>query len=362
MKIDFIISTLRGGGAERVLTLLANSLSNKDNFKINIITLFEGEDHYDVNPSINRVVLNGSKSLPSHTIRSFTNLFKYYRKKSNRPDIIISFITLTNLIAILVAKLLSIKIIAQEHNSHLRYMKNRKGLTNLTRKYIYNKADLVTVLTSFDIDYYRKYGVNVKVMLNPCTFKPIEDNSHKREKIILAVGNLNRYHHKGFDNLIEFISPILKNNPDWTLRIAGSGDEGLKTLEALVEKHNVEKQIIFVGFISNISELMKKSSIFILPSRFEGLPMVLLEAMSLGMACIAYNCKTGPSDIINNRSNGLLIDDQNKQAMSKGLVELMQNDTLRALLSENGIKSLERYQIDTIVNDYISIFKNITTA
>src|SRR5690606_21715293 len=201
--------------------LMVNSLAKNKNNEISVITLFKGKEEYQLDPAIKRIELKQAKFVPSHTFRSIISLSRYYKTKSNRPDVIVSFITLTNLITIIAAKLFSIKIIAQEHNSYLRYMAGRKRISDFTKKHVYKWADVVTVLTSFDIDFYKKHGVNVYVMPNPCSFTPITDNSHDREKIILAVGQLNRYHHKGFDNLIELIAPILKQYPDWQLKIAG---------------------------------------------------------------------------------------------------------------------------------------------
>jgi glycosyltransferase involved in cell wall biosynthesis len=238
-------------------------------------------------------------------------------------------------------------------------------LSNFTKKILYRKADLLTVLTAFDINYYKKHGANVMVMPNPCTFKPIDlkkEQFNSREKTILAVGNLDRYHHKGLDNLIPLVAPILKTNLDWKLKIVGGGEKGLIFLTKIVKQHNLENQIIFTGFQNNISEIMLKSSIFILPSRFEGLPMVLLEAMSQGMACIAYDCKTGPSDIITNNQNGILVSDQNTEEMGKNLLKLMKDDALRYSLSENGVKSLERYNINKIMKDYEIIIDKIINS
>lgn len=359
MKVDFIISTLGGGGAERVLTLMVNSLAKNPSNRISVITLFQGKEDYKLDPAINRVKLKQTKFVPSHTFRSIINLSRYYKTKSNRPDIIVSFITLTNLIAIITAKLYSIKVIAQEHNSYLRHMEGRKRITDFTKKYIYKSADVVTVLTSFDIDYYENYGANVYVMPNPCSFTPITENFHNREKTILAIGHLNRYHHKGLDNLIKLIAPILKEYPEWQLKIAGAGDKGLKYLTQLAQEHDVLDRIVFMGFINNVSEVMHQASIFILPSRFEGLPMVLLEAMSQGMACISYDCKTGPSDIIENNINGLLIEDQNMNHMQKSLIELLSNENLRKKLSNEGIKSLNKYNISTVTERYEVLFKKI---
>lgn len=362
MKVDFIISSLGGGGAERVLALMVNSLAKNPKNKISVITLFESKEGYKLDPSINRVKLKKTKFIPSHTLRSIINLSRYYKDKSNRPDVIVSFVTLTNLITIVVAKLFSIKIIAQEHNSYLRYMKGRKRITDFTKKHVYKRANIITVLTSFDIEFYKKHGSNVYVMPNPCSFKSIVDNSHKREKVILAAGHLNRYHHKGFDNLILLMVPIFKENPNWKLKIAGSGDEGLKYLTKLAKENNLLNKIVFTGFINNISEVMHESSIFILPSRFEGLPMVLLEAMSQGTTCISYNCKTGPSDIIENNINGLLIEDQNISKMQNGLRELINNEELRYKLSNEGIKSLDKYHISEITKRYEDLFNKIVNT
>lgn len=359
MKIHFIISQIGRGGAERVLVLMANQLAKNPNYEISVITLFDKKDNYELNPTIKRKSLENSRFIPSHTLRSVINLSKLYKNRTNRPDIIISFITLTNLISIIVAKLFKIKIIAQEHNSYLRFMKGRKIITKFTKEYIYKKANLVTVLTSFDLPYYKSHGVNACVMPNPCTFIPISTNSHSREKTILAVGHLDRYHHKGFDNLIELISPLLISNPDWNLKIAGYGSNGLEYLSKLVKQNKVETQVQFLGFVDNVSDLMQKSSIFILSSRYEGLPMVLLEAMSQGMACISYNCKTGPSDIIEHEVNGLLIKDQDSLEMQKMLYKLMFDQNLRQQLSNEAIKSLDKFHISNITKLYQEVFNRL---
>ncbi len=359
MKIHFIIPSLGGGGAERVLALMVNSLAKKKQYDITVITFFKRNESYMLDTSIKRVFIDGNNRVPSHTFRSIINLARFYKTKANRPDLIVSFLTLMNFIAIIVAKFYSIKIIAQEHNSYLRSMEGRKRISTFTKNHVYKRADTVTVLTNFDVDYYESKGATVYVMPNPCSFQCITENSHKREKTILAVGHLRRYHHKGLDNLIELIAPVFKEFPDWRLKIAGSGEQGLEHLTALAKKNNILDKIIFTGFISNVSDVMYESSIFILPSRYEGLPMVLLEAMSQGMTCIAYDCKTGPSDIIEHYKNGLLIEDQNIKEMQKGLIELITNEKLRNRLAVEGIKSLEKYDINAITDRYESLFNKI---
>src|SRR5690606_31234204 len=109
--------------------------------------------------------------------------------------------------------------------------------------------------------------------------------------------------------------PIFRDHKEWVLKVVGGGDKGLDYLNQLAVKYSIKNQIIFTGFRKDVNSIMRESEIFILSSRFEGLPMVLLEAMSQGMACIAYDCKTGPADIIEHGKNGLLINDQDIKAM-----------------------------------------------
>ena len=173
------------------------------------------------------------------------------------------------------------------------------------------------------------------------------------------MGNLNRYHHKGFDNLISLISPILHSNRDWVLKIVGSGDTGLNKLKKIVQAENLKEQIIFTGFSNDVKKIMRESDIFVLSSRFEGLPMVLLEAMSQGMACIAFDCITGPSEMIVNDNNGLLIENQNFDAMKNGIERLIQSVDLRNNLALNAIKSLEKFDIEEIGGQWITIFESL---
>lgn len=355
IKIHFLVSSLHGGGAERVLALLANEFDT-NNYLISIITFNKG-NAYQLNPDIKKIQLHHG-NIKNHKVRSWNNLRKFYKNRNNRPNVLISFLTHNSAIAITISKLYNIKIIVSEHNNHL-YKESPPWLTDFTRNYLYRFADKVTVLTKYDLAFFKKKGADVMVMPNPCTFQPIEENSNKRQKNILAIGNLDRYDHKGFDNLIQLIAPILKEFPQWKLQILGSGDKGLTFLKKIAKNEGVEDCIEFLGFQDNIQHFMKTSEIFILSSRYEGLPMVLLEAMSQGMACISYDCITGPSEIIQNNVNGLLIEDQNQDVMRKELKKLIKNDSLRVSLQQEAPNRLADFEISTIIKKWENLFKEI---
>ncbi|WP_417370573.1 glycosyltransferase family 4 protein [Gelidibacter japonicus] len=353
MKIHFVVNSLVAGGAERVLILLANYF-NDQGLDVTIIT-FNDPDVFYPNEGVKRIRLHGG-SVKNHMIRSTNNLAKFYFKKKNRPDVLIPFITHTNLIGIIIGKLYGIKVISSEHNNHLKKI---DAIGNFTRNYAYRFTDALTVLTKFDETFYKSRKVNVHVMPNPCTFNIFTEKSRKREKTIITVGDLNRYHHKGFDNLIPIITPVLKNHPDWKLRIVGGGDDGLAHLSKLVDEYSITDQVIFEGYSNNVAGLMRASEIYIMTSRFEGLPMVLLEAMSQGTTCISFDCKTGPSEIITHNVNGILVEDQNFHAMTNALEILITDPKGRQRLAVNGINSLDKFKIDVVYKKYLDIFESI---
>lgn len=352
MKIDFIIDSLNGGGAERVMSTLVNGFSNSH--QIRLITFNSGEN-YKIDKRVSKIKLHQGFSR-NHTVRSIINLYKFYKNSYNRPDVAISFLPANNLIAIIVCKLLRIKIIVSEHTNHTVKVSKK---TRLIQNFFYRFSDAITVLTSFDKPYFEKKGAKVCIMPNPINLPTKINPYYNRRKNILMVGALDRFENKGFYNLIRIIQPILKKNKDWTLSIAGSGGQGMEILKNLSKKLGLQNQIEFLGFRKDIDCLMQNSRIFVLPSKFEGLPMGLMEALSNGMACISYDCPSGPSDLIKNQLNGLLIKNQDEKAMKEALSNLIQNYELGEQLSQNAPISMRNYSIDMIIQKWLELIKTI---
>ncbi|MDC6405683.1 MULTISPECIES: glycosyltransferase family 4 protein [Maribacter] len=356
MKIDFVIGSLYAGGAERVVSTLANHFAEKGH-SVRVIT-FRGGDHYSLHPSVKRIHGTSKLIFFNYTVlRAFLFLLKFYFKRKNRPDIISSHIDLMGFATIPVSRIYGIKLTVSEHFNHF----NRK-LTiqkKILWNFLYKFPETLTVLTKFDLPYFKPKTKNVEVILNPSSFVPITDLNRSRNRTILAVGDLNRFEHKGFDNLLDIAEEVLTSQPDWNLKIVGQGEYGMNILMEKINTSPIKKQIIFTGYRNDVKELMANSEIFILSSRHEGLPLVLIEAMSQGMACISYDCISGPSEIIDSGINGLLIDNQNKEEMIENLKNLIVDDKLRNKLRQNSIKSLDRFSIDNIGNQWEDLFKKI---
>lgn len=355
MKIDFIIGKIQSGGGERVLSILANYFAEKGH-RVRVITFIHG-DSYQLNPNIERIRFHKKRLINYAVVRGFFSLLTFYAKKKNRPDIISSHIDYLGYATILPAKLYGIKIVVSEHSNHVSQPQTLalKFLWNV----LYKLPDAVTVLTKFDFEYFAKRNRNVVVMPNPCSFETIKNVNGEREKTVLAVGNLNRYQDKGFHNLIPIASEVLKVHPDWSFKIVGEGNHGLKALTALVKEYHLEDKVHFLGFRKDVKALMATSEIFVLTSRYEGLPMVLLEAMSQGMACAAYNCISGPSDIITHEVDGVLVENQNKEKMIEALLKLIENKYFREKIQVKAVESIKKFSIEKIGEKWEQLFQEI---
>ncbi|MBU3015757.1 glycosyltransferase family 4 protein [Poseidonibacter lekithochrous] len=365
MKITFVIGSMDGAGAQRVLATLANYLSS-NGYDITILTI-KNKCAYSLNKNIKYKSLLKKKGKIKESIlkkvfhRLIYPFLLYKQLKKEKSDIHISFLVDLNKHMILLSKMLKVPVIASEHTN---FKADMSFISWIERRFIYKFANAVTVLTKYDYNnYYSKFLNNVYIMPNPLSFKPIDTvKVRNKNKIILAAGSLNRWEIKGFDNLLRIFANVQKKHSHWKLHIAGEGEKGLKYLTQLSKELEIEDSVVFLGFQTTIKERMKESSIFLLTSRYEGFSMVLVEAMSQGCACISFDCIAGPSEIIDHNYNGILIEDQNTLKMEEEVNKLIETPKKREELAQNAIKSLDIFSVKTISEKWISIIDKISTT
>lgn len=359
MKIDLIISSLVGGGAERVVSLLANKFADSGH-EVRLLTFDEVDDAYTLDPRIKRIKYQKRFLIFNFTsVKCLFFLLWFYRKKNNRPDIISSHMTLIGYATIPISKLYNIKVITTEHINHLNgkeFLGNR-----ILWKFLYPFADAVTVLTKYDLEFFRNINKNTFVIHNPSSYLTNEllENAN-RDKVLLVVGHLDRIHQKGFDNLMDIANEILPKFPDWKLKIVGGGEIGMEMIKIKINQYNLSQQVILTGFRTDVDKIMQNSEIYMLPSRYEGLPMVLIEAMSQNMVCVSYDCISGPSEIIKHNYNGVLVKDQDQIDMVKQLTRVMEDEGLRQNLRKNIEGSLSKFSIDEVSQVWERLFEKMT--
>ena len=363
MKLLLFIGAMRSGGAERVMATLSNEFANR-NHEVTLATMLPYESFYELNDKVKQVSLyrTNNATLVQKIIWRL-KWYRYIRKtvKQEKPDIIVSFIWGLNAPVLLSTRFLNIPVIASEHTT---FNKKKSLYEKWCRFYVNRLADKVTILTKYDYDYIGNRLKNKMVIPNPLSFDPYLPSSTKeRKKCIIAAGGIDRYYIKGFDNLIKIWGKIAHKYPDWVLQIAGAGtSNNINILKVLAQQNNIVNQIEFIGPIKALDLKLRESSIFVLSSRFEGLPMVLIEAMSQGCACVSFDCITGPREIITNNIDGLLIQNQNLDEMREAICKLIENDKKREYLSKNALISVQKFAVNKIVDKWERLFSELSKS
>jgi glycosyltransferase involved in cell wall biosynthesis len=328
-----IIPSLQLGGSQRSLIKFLNTLvDSKSVFYVFAMAKANNSLSKEFHKNINLIEFNSYSSL---SIILWIKIFFYVAKIN--PDIIVGWSTYANFIAILIKFFFKKKIILSERVYLPHFFKLRLDLRSkfllLLIKNAYKYSDVLTANSVQNLKFMKKYvgpGPQYHLLPNTINFSDIKVYSNKKtiphrlntikKPRLLALGRLD--FQKGFDLLIRAFSQIInKDNLSWELFIIGDGKERAN-LELLCNHLGITRSVHFLGEINNPFPYYKWADIVIVPSRFEGFPNVLLEAMAMGKAVIAADCKTGPRELTSNGKYGMLFPVNNYLSLYKCLLTL----------------------------------------
>lgn len=348
MRILLVTPLLDVGGGQRYITELANYWSD-NNHDVHIVVLRKGEIFYDISQKVKIIELSFNYSgVIDKIAKGFRTGYDLRRiVKQINPDFILSILATTNLLTIMSTLLMKTPVIIRDAFSPTR---KRGFFEGILRKNLYRFASGIIAQTDeIKRAVEKETGhKNVKTIQNPVRNFNVEDIP-RREKIVLNIGALTT--RKGQRYFIEACSKL--NHPDWRFIILGEG-EIRKSLENLIEELNVDDQVQLMGAVKDVDEWLLKSSIFVFPSLLEGLPNALIEAMSSGLACVSFDCETGPRDLIMDNQNGFLIPSGNIQLLTERIEELMNNEELRNEFSVQARKSTEKLKVEYIAQEVMN--------
>ena len=312
-RIGFIIPTLSNGGAERVVSLLSQYFSDKENYKV-FIFLFKNDVVYNYGGKLINLNLNFNKNRnPIIKYSNWKNAISImnYEKKRRNLDVVISFLTYSNLLNIF-SKNKENTIISIRNNLDGKLFRHNNFYNfckEMIIKQLYKKHSIVSVSKKIKVDLLKKFNFDekkIKVIYNPIDINKINKLKKKsissnysnlfKKKVVINVGSLD--YQKGQWHLIKAFKKVKqKINDDVVLLILGKGNYE-KSLKKLASKLGLSKDIYFLGFVKNPYKYIYNSDIFVLSSLYEGLPNVLLESFTCGTPVISTDCVSGPKELL----------------------------------------------------------------
>ncbi len=243
--------------------------------------------------------------------------------------------------------------IAQEHMNHGTHKRDVRQRIRET----YPSFDAVAVLTERDRQEYEQLLPGTRVVRIPNAVHSLDQvSSDHHAKIAVAAGRL--FPQKGFDMLIQAWSKLVETYPEWQLRIYGSGEKKAE-LRALIEEHHLYNHVFLMGHTDRLDDELAKASFYVLSSRFEGLPMVMIEAMSHALPVVSFDCPTGPSDVLTHGVDGLLVPPEDPDALAQAMAKLMADESLRSEMGVAAVLTAASYGPDAVHPRWEALFTEL---
>lgn len=356
MNIVFLVYDIHfGGGAERVTVNLANHLAD-NNYKVTVVSLsrFNSTNIFTIDNRVEIKYLNFNFENGFNLLHKIASVFKvssYFGQYINQT-IILGIGTFPSLILSMMPKRKNLKTIGCQHNSYAF----ARHIWSFLRKMFFHRLNALVSLTDQDLPRLKKLNQNSFVIPNSVSFFP-EKQAKLENKIILAIGRMD--FNKGYDLLFDVFEKLTLAHPDWKLRIIGDGPLKKKIISR-VETSGLNDRVEIFSPTNQIIEHYLQSSIYLMTSRTEALPMVLLEAKACGLPIVSFNCETGPSDIINNEKDGYLIDCFNINLMAEKVATLCSDAVKRKEFGTYGRENISKFLPELIGVKWESLFRTIT--
>lgn len=380
LKIVYCLPSLYiAGGMERVLTLKANYLADVAGHDICLI-LTDGNGKapfYELSERITVVNLGIDFDELWH-VPLYKKVWMYIAKQrlykkllrkqlmQIRPDITVSMLR-REINFITSIKDGSVKM-GEIHMSKINFRKlpqedggNRFPNNIFAKLWMWQLVSKLRKLSTFVTltheDSQQWHGLhNLRVIHNPLSFYP-EQQSNGTSRQVIAVG---RYSHaKGYDMLLEAWKQVIQRHPDWVLRIYGHGRR--EELQQYADRLCINEYCHLETSVPNIVTKLCESSILVLSSRCEGMPMVLGEAMACGVPPVAFTCPCGPRDIISDGTDGLLVENGNIEQLAEKLCYLIEHDTLRQEMGRQARIKASSFLIENIGKQWDELFRELAS-
>ena len=365
-NLIFFMPFIGGGGVEKNLFIIANYLATKIN-KINLCTLSinkKNKFNNKIKFLIPKKDIYGNLNIRLKYLVCLFILFKFLIR--NKNSVVFAF--QANIYCVILCKLLNVKVIVRSNSSPLGWYHN--FLKKIIYKKIISWADKVVVNSiEFKKQMDKEFNIKSKCILNPLNSKFIikeslkgkSDIFFKTKKKTLKLINLGRYTDQKNQIIILKAAQILKRHINFKLLILGRGSEK-NNMKNFIEDNSLKNFVKLKDFIDNPFRLIKESDIFILSSKYEGLPNVLLEAACLKRLIISTKCPTGPKEILSNGKGGIFFKINDYKDLALKIKYAIRNKKLMKKKVEFCYKNLHRYDYKKNLEEYHVLLKNMISS
>ena len=360
-RLIVFMPSMDGGGVEKNIIIVTNYLSNF----IEKITLITFDKRFNNQFKKNIQIINVQKNYNKHYSKYYKYFFclKILARKVIADRNISVFAFQANVYCIILSKILNFKLIVRSNSSPSGW--TNSWIKNFIFKVLFESPDFVIVNSfQFAKEIYKKFNIRAKVIYNPLNKSEIlkkckhKINFNFRYKKSLKIINIARFtDQKDHLTLLEAFKKVnTKINAE--LLIMGYG-ANKKIICDFIKDHNLETKIKVIGFQKNPYPFIKKADIFVLTSLYEGLPNVLLEALTLKKFIISSDCPTGPKEILENGKYGFLFKIKDAKQLTSLIIKYSKNKKLYNKKVFLAYKSLQRFDFNTCCNKYLSLVKKI---
>lgn len=355
MNICFFIGSLYGGGAERVVCNLANFLVKKD-YNVSILTMSDKQSYY-IDKRVRWIKLLQENERKGKLYNNLLRLYRFYSfLKKTRIDVYIGFLPITLIMMLLFKWVTKSKVICSERNAPSTY----PILLRIILKCIAHKSDGWVFQTQYEREWYGNSIGKAEVQIIPNAINPDVYSSMyigKRKNKIVTVGKMTKQKNQVL--MIKAFNRIHHLFPEYKLIIFGEGILR-DNLQKIIDKLQLSEYIEMPGYVNNIYECIKDASLFVLSSDYEGIPNALIEAMALGLPCIATDCKGGGvKSLINNRENGLIVPARDEKSLANAMKSMLLNYSFADQCGKKAHSIIERLSPDVIYEKWEHFINHI---
>lgn len=360
--VVIVLPGLGAGGTEHVVNVLANQWAARD-WHVTLVT-FEAPGpppyyHFDPAVRIERLGLPQMKRSRLGAIGASARRIFLLRRtlKKLAPDVVLSFLTRTNVMSLAASRGLGLDVVVSERNNPA--LQDVGPVWRFLRAKLYPSAFGLVTMTTGALNYFspamrRRSWVIPNPVDLPATGKPRRDGT-----VLVAVGRL--VPQKGFDLLLKAFASIRRDFPEWKLVIWGEGPDRAE-LEAERDRLGLQGCVEMPGVTSRPGIWVETADAFVLSSRYEGWGIVLLEAMAAGLPVISFDCQWGPREMVDNEKDGLLVENGNVDALAQGLRRLLGDETLRKKLGAAAAASAARFTPEYVMQNWDQVIHAVLAA